>query len=48
MALIDLLDRLLTGGVALSGEPVLSTADIGVVRISLRASGARHRSHRAL
>ncbi|MFI1075162.1 gas vesicle protein GvpJ [Streptomyces puniciscabiei] len=37
VALIDLLDRLLTGGVVFSGDPVLSIADIGLVRISLRA-----------
>ncbi|MEU9115402.1 gas vesicle protein [Streptomyces sp. NPDC048483] len=37
IALIDLLDRLLTGGVVLTGDVVLSIADIDLVRISLRA-----------
>ncbi|OIJ68374.1 gas vesicle protein [Streptomyces mangrovisoli] len=37
VALIDLLDRLLTGGVVLTGDVVLSIADIDLVRISLRA-----------
>ncbi|MFF0223807.1 gas vesicle protein [Streptomyces sp. NPDC004629] len=37
VALIDLLDRLLSGGVVLSGDLVLSISDIDLVRISLRA-----------
>ncbi|MEU4847445.1 gas vesicle protein GvpJ [Streptomyces gilvosporeus] len=37
MALIDLLDRLLAGGVVVTGDVVLSIADIDLVRISLRA-----------
>ncbi|GAA5068343.1 hypothetical protein HNP84_008360 [Thermocatellispora tengchongensis] len=37
VALVDLLDRLLAGGVVLSGDIVLSIADIDLVRISLRA-----------
>ncbi|MFJ8849918.1 gas vesicle protein [Streptomyces sp. NPDC102437] len=37
IALIDLLDRLLSGGVVLTGDVVLSIADIDLVRISLRA-----------
>jgi hypothetical protein len=37
VALIDLLDRLLTGGVVLAGDVVLSIAGIDLVRISLRA-----------
>ncbi|MFE7775217.1 gas vesicle protein [Streptomyces sp. NPDC057445] len=37
VALIDLLDRLLHGGVVLTGDIVLSIADIDLVRISLRA-----------
>lgn len=37
VALIDLLDRLLGGGVVLTGDLVLSIADIDLVRISLRA-----------
>jgi hypothetical protein len=36
VALVDLLDRLLSGGAALSGDLVLSIADIDLVRISLR------------
>ncbi len=37
VALIDLLDRLLTGGVVITGDVVLSLADIDLVRVSLRA-----------
>ncbi|MET7617928.1 gas vesicle protein GvpJ [Streptomyces sp. NPDC005408] len=37
VALIDLLDRLLSGGVVVTGDVVLSIADIDLVRISLRA-----------
>ncbi|MFJ7154316.1 gas vesicle protein [Streptomyces sp. NPDC101118] len=37
VALVDLLDRLLAGGVVISGDLVLSIADIDLVRISLRA-----------
>ena len=37
VALVDLLDRLLSGGVVLTGELVLSISDIDLVRISLRA-----------
>ncbi|WP_069174168.1 gas vesicle protein [Streptomyces griseus] len=37
VALIDLLDRLLSGGVVLTGDIVLSIADVDLVRISLRA-----------
>jgi hypothetical protein len=37
IALVDLLDRLLAGGVVLSGDLVISVADVGLVRISLRA-----------
>jgi hypothetical protein len=37
VALIDLLDRLLAGGVVLTGDIVLSIADIDLVRISLRS-----------
>ncbi|MFJ9566353.1 gas vesicle protein [Streptomyces fuscichromogenes] len=37
VALIDLLDRLLSGGVVVTGDLVLSIADIDLVRISLRA-----------
>ncbi|MFD0142739.1 MULTISPECIES: gas vesicle protein [unclassified Streptomyces] len=37
VALIDLLDRLLTGGAVLTGDVVLSIADVDLVHISLRA-----------
>ncbi|MET7986134.1 MULTISPECIES: gas vesicle protein [unclassified Streptomyces] len=37
VALVDLLDRLLAGGVVLAGDVVLSIADIDLVRVSLRA-----------
>lgn len=37
VALIDLLDRLLTGGIVITGDITLSIADIDLVRISLRA-----------
>ncbi|MEU7858797.1 gas vesicle protein [Nonomuraea sp. NPDC049141] len=37
VALVDLLDRLLAGGVVVSGDLVLSIADIDLVRISIRA-----------
>ncbi|WP_031168665.1 gas vesicle protein [Streptosporangium roseum] len=36
VALVDLLDRLLAGGVVVTGDLVLSIADIDLVRISLR------------
>jgi hypothetical protein len=37
VALVDLLDRVLAGGVVVSGEIVLGIADVDLVRISLRA-----------
>jgi hypothetical protein len=37
VVLVDLLDRLLAGGVVITGDLVLSIADIDLVRISLRA-----------
>ncbi|MFG3350253.1 gas vesicle protein [Streptomyces sp. NPDC048018] len=37
VALIDLLDRLLNGGAVLTGDVVLSIADVDLVHISLRA-----------
>lgn len=37
VALVDLLDRLLAGGVVVSGDLVLSIADIDLVRISIHA-----------
>jgi hypothetical protein len=36
LALVDLLDRVLSGGVVISGEVTLSVADIDLVHISLR------------
>ncbi|GAB2469458.1 gas vesicle protein [Streptosporangium sandarakinum] len=36
VALVDLLDRLLAGGVTVNGDVVLSIADIDLVQISLR------------
>lgn len=37
VALVDLLDRLLSGGVVLTGDLVLSIADVDLVRVNLRA-----------
>lgn len=37
IALVDLLDRLLAGGVVLTGDVMLSIADVDLVRINLRA-----------
>jgi hypothetical protein len=37
LALIDLLDRLLDGGVVLTGDLVLCIADVELVHLSLRA-----------
>jgi len=37
IALVDLLDRLLAGGIVLTGDITLAIADIDMVRISLRA-----------
>ncbi len=37
IALVDLLDRLLAGGIVLSGDITLAIADIDMVQISLRA-----------
>lgn len=36
VALVDLLDRLLAGGVVVSGDLTLSIADVDLVTISLR------------
>jgi hypothetical protein len=36
VALVDLLDRLLTGGVVLSGDITLSIADVDLVYLCLR------------
>ena len=37
VALVDLLDRLLGGGVVLTGDLTLAIADVDLVHISLRA-----------
>ncbi len=37
IALVDLLDRVLAGGVVVTGEVTLSIADVDMVRVSLRA-----------
>jgi hypothetical protein len=37
VALIDLLDRLLAGGVVLDGDITLSVADVDLVHVGLRA-----------
>lgn len=36
VALVDLLDRVLAGGVVVSGDVTLSVADVDLVHISLR------------
>ena len=37
VALVDLLDRVLAGGIVVSGEVTLSIANVDMVRVSLRA-----------
>ncbi|MBY8857167.1 gas vesicle protein [Nocardia sp. CA2R105] len=37
VALVDLLDRVLAGGVVISGDITLAIADVDLVQISLRA-----------
>ena len=37
VALVDVLDRLLEGGVVITGDLTLTIADVDLVRISLRA-----------
>jgi hypothetical protein len=37
LALVDLLDRVLAGGVVITGEITLSVADVDLVTVSLRA-----------
>ncbi|KAB2371736.1 gas vesicle protein [Actinomadura montaniterrae] len=37
VALVDLLDRLLAGGVMIAGDLVISIAEVDLVRVSLRA-----------
>ena len=36
IALVDLLDRLLAGGVVITGEVTISLADVDLVHVSLR------------
>ena len=37
IALVDLLDRLLAGGVVIAGDLVISVAEVDLVQVSLRA-----------
>jgi hypothetical protein len=37
VALVDLVDRLMAGGVVIGGDLILSVADVDLVQISLRA-----------
>jgi gas vesicle protein GvpA/GvpJ/GvpM family len=37
VALVDLLDRLLAGGVVITGDITISLADVDLVNVSLRA-----------
>jgi hypothetical protein len=37
VALVDLVDRLLGGGVVISGDITLAVADVDLVQVSLRA-----------
>jgi gas vesicle protein GvpA/GvpJ/GvpM family len=37
IALVDLLDRMLAGGVVIAGDITLSIAEVDLVRVSLRA-----------
>jgi hypothetical protein len=37
LALVDLLDRLLAGGVVLTGDVTISLAEVDLVHVSLRA-----------
>lgn len=37
IALVDLLDRVLAGGVVITGDITLSIADVDLVQVSLRA-----------
>jgi hypothetical protein len=37
VALVDLLDRLLAGGVVISGDLTISLAEVDLVHVSLRA-----------
>jgi len=44
VALVDLLDRVLAGGVVIAGDVTLSIADVPLVRVSLRAMVASIRA----
>ena len=37
VALVDLLDRLLAGGIVITGEVTISLAEVDLVHVSLRA-----------
>ena len=37
VALVDLLDRLLVGGIVITGDITISLADVDLVHVSLRA-----------
>jgi len=37
IALVDLVDRLLAGGVVIEGDIVLAVADVDLIRLGLRA-----------
>ncbi len=37
VAIVDLLDRLLAGGVVITGDVTISLADVDLVHVSLRA-----------
>lgn len=37
VALVDLLDRVLAGGVVIAGDVTIGIADVDLVRVSLRA-----------
>jgi hypothetical protein len=37
VALVDLLDRLLAGGIVITGDITISLADVDLVNVSLRA-----------
>lgn len=44
VALVDLLDRVLAGGVVIAGDVTLSIADVPLVQVSLRAMVASIRA----
>ena len=37
VALVDLVDRLLAGGVVIEGDVILAVADVDLIQLSLRA-----------